>query len=56
MNQPGNALLDAIAAEVIDALTHTRQISPFAGRPDGLTVKDAYGVILRGRIGAIQAA
>src|ERR1700761_8826372 len=47
MNQPGNALLDAIAAEVVDALTHTRQIAPFAGRPDGLTIDSAYGVTPR---------
>jgi 2-keto-4-pentenoate hydratase len=47
MNQNGNAQLDAIAAEVVEALTHARQISPFAARPAGLTVDGAYGVTPR---------
>ena len=49
MNQPGKAFLDAIATEAADALIHTRQISPFASRLDGLTVDDAYGVTPRVR-------
>ena len=36
--------LRAIAAEAFAALCHTRQISPFSGRPAGLSVEDAYRI------------
>jgi 2-keto-4-pentenoate hydratase len=36
--------LEAIAAEAFAALSRTRQISPFSGRPAGLSVEDAYRV------------
>jgi 2-keto-4-pentenoate hydratase len=44
MDQPHSSNLDAIAAEAFDALTNTRQISPFSARPGRLTVEDAYRV------------
>ncbi len=45
MDQSGNAPLNTIAAEAFDALTNTRQISPFSSRPDALTLDDAYRVM-----------
>jgi 2-keto-4-pentenoate hydratase len=36
--------LEAIAAEAFAALSRTHQISPFSGRPAGLSVEDAYRV------------
>jgi 2-oxo-3-hexenedioate decarboxylase len=44
MDQSGNASLKTIATEAFDALTNTRQISPFSARPDALTIDDAYRV------------
>ena len=49
MDQPRNAFLDAIAAGAADALTHTRQITPFSSRPAGLSIDDAYRVTPRVR-------
>ncbi len=49
MDEPNSALLDAIAAEAAEALTHTKQISPFSSRPDGLAIDDAYRVTPRVR-------
>jgi 2-keto-4-pentenoate hydratase len=36
--------LEAIAAEAFAALSRTHQISPFSGRPAGLSVEDAYRI------------
>jgi len=41
--------LDAISAEVFDALTQTKQVSPFSSRSHGLSVDDAYRVTPRVR-------
>jgi 2-keto-4-pentenoate hydratase len=49
MDEPNSASLDAVAAEAAEALTNTRQISPFTSRPDGLTIDDAYRVTPRVR-------
>lgn len=41
--------LDAISAEAFDALTQTKQVSPFSSRSHGLSVDDAYRVTPRVR-------
>lgn len=41
--------LDAITAEAFDALTKTKQVSPFSSRSHGLSVDDAYRVTPRVR-------
>jgi 2-oxo-3-hexenedioate decarboxylase len=50
MDQHANhETLDAIAAEAFDALTQTRQVSPFSSRSHGLSIEDAYRVTPRVR-------
>ena len=50
MDQHANdQTLDAIAAEAFDALTQTKQVSPFSSRSHGLSVEDAYRVTSRVR-------
>jgi 2-oxo-3-hexenedioate decarboxylase len=40
-----NATAKAIAAEAFAALRDTRQVPPFSGRADGLTVEEAYRIM-----------